>query len=110
MMRKGKRIESETQYLVKWDGYGVHECSWCVLPPFFRIVSIPFLLYHFWVVRLRNSNREYRANLKPHDTKLVKDFEAALSREGLASRNTVILLDEATSHWDPKTGNPLVVL
>ncbi|OWZ73385.1 hypothetical protein AYX14_01108 [Cryptococcus neoformans] len=79
MMRKGKRIEKETQYLVKWDGYGIHECSW-----------------------------EYRANLKPHDTKLVKDFEAALSREGLVSKNTVILLNEATSHWDTETGNPLV--
>ncbi|UOH81502.1 hypothetical protein LQV05_004173 [Cryptococcus neoformans] len=79
MMRKGKRIEKETQYLVKWDGYGIHECSW-----------------------------EYRANLKPHDTKLVKDFEAALSREGLVSRNTVILLNEATSHWDTETGNSLV--
>lgn len=100
-MRKGKRIESETQYLVKWDGYGVHECSWCVA--FFAHLN------KLWWVRLRTSNREYRANLKPHDTKLIKDFEAALSREGLVSRNTVILLDEATSHWDPTTGNPLVV-
>lgn len=44
MMRKGKRIEKETQYLVKWDGYGIHECSWCVPPPF----PFPnhFNLYH----------------------------------------------------------------
>lgn len=56
----------------------------------------------------QDGNREYRANLKPHDTKLVKDFEAALSREGLVSKNTVILLNEATSHWDTETGNPLV--
>lgn len=40
MMRKGKRIEKETQYLVKWDGYGIHECSWCVPPPFLSIYII----------------------------------------------------------------------
>lgn len=52
MMRKGKRIERETQYLVKWDGYGIHECSWCVRSTsfFFPTVSNPHHLKNLsWI-------------------------------------------------------------
>lgn len=52
MMRKGKRIERETQYLVKWDGYGIHECSWCVRSTsfFFPTVSNPHHLKNIsWI-------------------------------------------------------------
>lgn len=78
------------------------------LPLFFQSISSQEIFLWDGPPLKQNGNREYRANLKPHDTKLVKDFEAALSREGLVSRNTVILLNEATSHWDTETGNPLV--
>lgn len=77
-------------------------------PQSFQSISSQDLFFLDGPPLKQDGNREYRANLKPHDTKLVKDFEAALSREGLVSRNTVILLNEATSHWDTETGNPLV--
>ncbi|KAK8869839.1 hypothetical protein IAR55_000407 [Kwoniella newhampshirensis] len=63
------------EYLVKWDGYEMEECTW--EPP---------------------------AHLEPHIQTRKEEFASAAKKENLDTKRRVALLREAWKSWDRETG------
>ncbi|KAK6902914.1 hypothetical protein I203_108174 [Kwoniella mangroviensis CBS 8507] len=67
------------QYLVKWDGYDLDECTW-----------------------------EPLANLEHHSECLLRKFEDTAKRTKSNLKLRVCILPEARKHWDEISGNAIV--